>query len=192
MLSEWKIEPGTKRPDPNEMTDFNMFTMNGRAFPGTAPLLARLGDRVRIRIGNLSAMGHHPIHMHGHAFKIIETDGGQIPEAGQWPETTVLVPVGSTRTVEFIANKPGDWVMHCHMIHHVMKQMGHGLPTSWASIPGSSTKRCGAFMPGYMMMGQDGMGDMGDMGMAVPPNRCRWSALPARTTTSRWVACSRS
>ena len=97
MLSEWKIEPGTTRPDPNEMTDFNVLTFNGAPFPAPRPLLAKLGDRVRIRFGNLSAMDHHPIHLHGHAWKIIETDGGPIPEAGQWPETTVLVPVGSTR-----------------------------------------------------------------------------------------------
>ena len=50
------------------------------------PLLAKLGERVRIRFGNLSAMNHHPIHIHGHGWKIIETDGGPIPEEGQWPE----------------------------------------------------------------------------------------------------------
>ena len=99
LLSEWKIEPGTKRHDPNEMTDFNILTFDGRACPGTARLLAKLGDRVRIRFGNLSSMDHHPIHTHGHARKIIETDG-------------------DTRTV--IANNPGDWAMHCHMIHQVM------------------------------------------------------------------------
>ena len=60
MLSEWKIKPGTTRPDPNEMTDFNVLTFNGRAFPGTAPLVAKLGDRVRIRIGNLSRDGSSP------------------------------------------------------------------------------------------------------------------------------------
>src|SRR5437868_2639091 len=62
LLSEWKILPDTVRPVTTEMTDFNLFTMNGRAFPGTEPLLAKVGDRVRIRIGNLSAMDHHPIH----------------------------------------------------------------------------------------------------------------------------------
>jgi manganese oxidase len=108
MLSEWKIVPGTRRPDPNEMTDFNMLTLNAKAFPGTAPMLAKLGERVRLRIGNLSSMSHHPMHIHGHAMRVIETDGGPIPEAGQWQEVTVLVPVGSTRTVEFIANNPGD------------------------------------------------------------------------------------
>lgn len=170
MLSEWKIEVGARRPDPNEMTDFNVFTMNGRAFPGTQPLLAKVGDRVRIRIGNLSTMSHHAIHLHGYYFKVVATDGGEIPEAGQWPETTVHMPTGSTRTVEFVANAPGDWVMHCHMLHHVMTQMGH----EFGNVIGINTEglnqKIRKLIPGYMVMGQDGMGDMGDMGMAVPPN----------------------
>ena len=58
MLSEWKIVPGTMRPDPNEMTEFNVLTLNARCYPGTAPMILKTGDRVRIRIGNLSAMDH--------------------------------------------------------------------------------------------------------------------------------------
>jgi len=170
MLSEWRINVGTRRPDPNEMVEFNTLTLNGRAYPGTAPLLAKVNDRVRIRIGNLSAMDHHPIHVHGHAWKIVETDGGPIPEAGQWPETTVLVPTGSTRTVEFIADNPGDWAMHCHMIHHVMNQMGHGTPNIIGIDPGKLDKKVRTFLPGYMTMGENGMGDMGDMGMKIPAN----------------------
>ena len=100
---------------------------------------SKTGERVRIRIGNLSAMDHHPIHLHGYQFKITETDGGQIPESAQWPETTVLVPVGSTRTIEFVADEPGDWAMHCHMTHHVMNQMGHGTPNMIGVKPGAST-----------------------------------------------------
>ena len=129
MLSEWALKPGRIRPDPNEMADFNVITLNGRVFPGTAPMVVGRGDRVRIRIGNLSAMDHHPMHLHGHSFLVVETDGGEIPEAGRWPETTVLVPVGSTRTIEFTADNPGDWAFHCHMTHHTMTQMGHGIPT---------------------------------------------------------------
>jgi FtsP/CotA-like multicopper oxidase with cupredoxin domain len=170
MLSEWKIDPGAKRPDPNEMTDFNTLTFNAKAFPGTAPLVCRTGDRVRIRIGNLSAMDHHPIHLHGYYFKLTATDGGAIPTSAQWPETTVLVPVGSTRDVEFVADAPGDWAMHCHMTHHVMNQMGHELP----NMIGVNTGKLGAkgshLVPGYMPMGEAGMGDMGDMGMPVPKN----------------------
>jgi FtsP/CotA-like multicopper oxidase with cupredoxin domain len=170
MLSEWKIVPGTKRPDPNEMSEFNILTFNARCFPGTAPLVAKLGQRVRIRLGNLSAMDHHPIHLHGYYFKHIATDGGDIPESAQWPQTTVLVPVGSTQTVEFVADNPGDWAMHCHMTHHVMNQMGHGVPNMIGVKPGDLDQKVQKLLPDYMTMGQNGMGDMGDMGMPIPPN----------------------
>jgi manganese oxidase len=170
LLHEWAIEVGAKRPDPNEMTDFNVLTINAKAFPGTAPLVAKLGDRVRIRIGNLSAMDHHPIHLHGYYFKVTETDGGRIPEAGQWPETTVLVAVGSTRTIEFIADNPGDWAMHCHMTHHVMNQMGHELPNMIGVNPHGLDQKIQPLLPNYMTMGQEGMGDMAEMGMKMPPN----------------------
>lgn len=170
LLHEWRIDPGTNRPNPNEMTDFNVLTINGRAFPGTAPLVAKKGDRVRIRIGNLGPMDHHPIHLHGYQFLITETDGGRIPESAQWPETTVLVPVGSTRTVEFVADEPGDWAMHCHMTHHVMNQMGHGIPNMIGVKPGSLDRQVQELLPDYMSMGQTGMADMGEMGMQVPNN----------------------
>lgn len=170
LLHEWKIDVGAGRPDPNEMTDFNILTMNAKAFPGTQPLIAKLGDRIRIRIGNLGAMDHHPIHLHGYYFKITETDGGVIPEAGQWPETTVLVPVGSTRTVEFTADNPGDWAMHCHMTHHVMNQMGHGLPNMIGVDARGLDNQVRNLLPDYMTMGQAGMGGMTEMGMAMPAN----------------------
>jgi hypothetical protein len=170
MLSEWRIETGTSRPDPNAMADFNVLTMNARAFPGTPPLVCRKGDRVRLRFGNLSAMDHHPIHLHGYHFKIVATDGGSIPLSAQWPETTVLVPTGSTRDVEFVADAPGDWAMHCHMTHHVMNQMGHGIPNSIGVDPRAFDRRVRPLLPRYMTMGQTGMGDMGDMQMPAPKN----------------------
>ncbi|MBI1850315.1 MAG: copper oxidase, partial [Planctomycetes bacterium] len=170
MLSEWRIRPGTYRPDPNEMTDFNLLTMNARCFPGTQPLVAKVGERVRIRIGNLSAMDHHPIHLHGYRFLIVETDGGELPESARWPETTVLVPTGSTRTVEFVADVPGDWAMHCHMTHHVMNQMGHNIPNMIGVDAGALDESVRRLLPGYMTMGQAGMGDMAEMGMSVPKN----------------------
>jgi manganese oxidase len=171
MLSEWAIEPGTSRPDTAEMTDFNVLTMNSKAFPGTDPLLVQTGDRVRIRLGNLSAMSHHPIHLHGFHFRVTETDGGAIPEAGQWPETTVIVPVGSTRTIEFVADEPGDWAFHCHMTHHVMNQMGHEIPNMLGVKPGPADGKIQSLLPDYMAMGHVGMGEMSEMeGMAVPRN----------------------
>ena len=170
MLSEWRIDPGTNRPNPIEMTDFNILTLNARVFPGTDALVAKQGDKVRIRIGNLSAMDHHPIHLHGYEFTITETDGGTIPESARWPEVTVLVPTGSTRTIEFIANELGDWAMHCHMTHHVMNQMGHGIPNPIGMKSKALNKSVQKVVPDYMTMGHKGMGDMGDMGMAVPEN----------------------
>ena len=158
MLSEWRIDVGTMRPNPIEMTDFNVFTLNARAFPGTAPLVAKYGERVRIRFGNLSAMEHHPIHIHGVHWKVTGTDGGPIPESAQLWETTVLVAVGQTRTVEFIADNPGDWAMHCHMSHHTMNQMGHGVPNLVGVDKGNLDKKVNAFLSGYVTMGDAGMG----------------------------------
>ena len=97
-LNEWFVEPGTKTPNPNVMTDFNIFTFNSRAFPGTAPLVAKTGDRVRIRIANVGQESH-PIHLHGFNFKVVGTDGGDIPESAQWPETTVVIFPGQTSTL---------------------------------------------------------------------------------------------
>jgi manganese oxidase len=170
MLGEWSIPVGTRRPNPNAMTDFNVLTMNAKAFPGTAPLVCKTGDRVRFRFGNLSAMDHHPIHLHGYYFKVAGTDGGRIPVDARWPETTVLVPTGSTREVEFIADEPGDWAMHCHMTHHVMNQMGHGIPNMIGVNPSSYDQGVRRLLPNYMTMGQTGMGEMADMGMQVPHN----------------------
>jgi manganese oxidase len=170
LLHEWFIEAGTSRPDPFEMNDFNVLTINGKVSPATHPLVARLGHRVRIRIGNLSAMDHHPIHLHGHAFKITDTDGGHIPESAQWPETTVLVAVGQTRTLEFVADNPGDWIMHCHMTHHTMNQMGHDFPNMIGVDSSEVDRKIQQLIPGYMPMGKTGMGDMADMKMPVPEN----------------------
>ncbi|HET6756801.1 MAG TPA: copper oxidase, partial [Burkholderiales bacterium] len=172
MLSEWRIDVGTSRPNPNEMTDFNIFTFNAKAFPGTEPMVAKLGDRVRIRIANVAAMSHHPIHLHGYQFPVVETDGGQIPESGwQW-ESSALVAIGQSRVIEFIADAPGDWPMHCHMTHHVMNQMGHDIPNMIGVDPKSIDRRVGSLIPKYMTMGQDGMGEHGlhiESGHMVPP-----------------------
>ena len=128
LLNEWAIAPGAATPDPTEMTAFNLFTFNGRLFPGTDPMVAKLGERVRIRIGNLSTSNAHPIHLHGYNFKVAGTDGGPVSEPAQWPEVTVNVPTGASRDMEFIADNEGDWAFHCHKIHHLMNGMGLNLP----------------------------------------------------------------
>ena len=170
MLGEWRVTPGTSRPDPNEMTDFNILTLNGKAFPATAPIVVRKGDLVRIRIGNLSPMSHHSIHIHGHHWTVVGTDGGEIAPSARWPETTVLVPVGSTRTLEFIADAEGDWPMHCHMSHHTMNQMGHGNANVVGVDLSGVEDTIRELLPEFMAMGDAGMGGMGEMGMQGPEN----------------------
>jgi FtsP/CotA-like multicopper oxidase with cupredoxin domain len=180
MSSEWRIDVGTMRPNPIEMTDFNVLTFNARAFPGTAPLVAKYGDRVRIRFGNLSPMEHHPIHLHGYHWKVTEMDGCPVPESAQQPGNTVLVAVGQTRAVEFVADNPGDWAMHCHMTHHTMNQMGHNAPNLIGVRPGALAKKVSTLLPGYMTMGESGMGDMGEMGMSVPRNSIPMLGAPGK------------
>ena len=171
MLHEWAIHPGTYRPDPAVMLDFNIFTFNSKVFPAIDHLVVKTGDQVRIRIANLS-MDEHPIHIHGHSYRITATDGGKIPKAGQWPETTVLVPVGSTRDVEFIADAPGDWAFHCHKSHHTMNPMGHAIPNTLGANQKGLEEKIRKMIPGYMAMGGTGMAEHADHvdHMAGPKN----------------------
>jgi FtsP/CotA-like multicopper oxidase with cupredoxin domain len=163
MLHEWFVPPGGATPNPAVMTDFNLFTLNGRVWPGTAPLVARKGDRVRIRLGNLS-MDSHPIHLHGYRFMVTGTEAGSVPPTARYAEATVNVPVGSTRDVEFIADEPGDWALHCHKSHHTMNAMSHDVPNMLGVPQGSVEAKVRALLPGYMAMGENGMGDTMDMG----------------------------
>jgi FtsP/CotA-like multicopper oxidase with cupredoxin domain len=163
LLHEWSIPPGTSKPNPAVMLDFNIFTFNGRVWPGTDPLVVKEGDRVRISLGNLS-MDNHPIHLHGHVFELAGTDGGEVPKSARWPETTVDVPTGSTRTVEFVADNPGDWAFHCHKSHHTMNAMSHDLPNMLGVNQKGVAGKVQKVLPSYMPMGQNGMGQMMDMG----------------------------
>jgi manganese oxidase len=167
MISAWSIEAGTARPNTLKMNDFNILTINGKVFPSTAPLVCRTGDKVRMRLGNLGAMDHHPMHIHGYHFRITATDGEDIPLSAQWPETTVLVAVGQTRNIEFISDAPGDWAFHCHMTHHVMNQMGHGFPNMVGIKPEGLDEKLRPLLPAYMTMGHTGM-DMGNMAEIMP------------------------
>ena len=157
-LAEWHIDPGTSKPNPHIMTDFNTFTFNSRAFPGTEHLIVKKDDRVRLRIANLS-MDSHPIHIHGHRFWIVETDGGQLGPAAYWPETTVNVHPGSTRAVEFVADAPGDWAFHCHKTHHAMNAMSHDIPNMMGVDQQSVSGKIQRLVSGYMAMGSTGMAE---------------------------------
>jgi len=168
-LHEWDIPPGAASPNPATMTDFNLFTFNGRAYPGTAPLVVKKGQRVRIRLANLS-MDSHPIHLHGYHFSETGTDGGSIPLVARLPETTVNVPPGTTRDIEFVADVEGDWSFHCHKSHHTMNQMAHNLPNLTGVSQAGIEEKVRKLLPGYMAMGENGMDDMAEMNMGGPKN----------------------
>jgi manganese oxidase len=159
------------------MTDFNLWTFNARVYPGIDVLPVRLGDRVRIRIGNLT-MTNHPIHLHGHKFAVSCTDGGWVPDSAQWPETTTDVPVGSIRAIDFVADNPGDWAFHCHKSHHTMNAMGHQVVNVIGMRQQTLRQAVNQATPGAMAMGTDGMADMGMMAMPLPAN-----TLPMMTGT---------
>ncbi len=171
LIQSWSIDPGTFKPNPAVMTDFNTWTFNSKVYPAIDPMVARTGERVRFRFGNLS-MTNHPIHIHGYAFTVTGTDGGWIPASAQWPETTIDVPVGATRTGELIAYAPGDWAFHCHKSHHTMGPMIHDLPVLTGVDQSEATKHIQALMPhaDYMEMGTSGMHDMAAMQMPTPKN----------------------
>jgi len=121
ILQEWAILPNNTIPNTLSM-EFNWLTINGKAGPATTPLIVKLGDRVRIRFVNLG-MDHHPMHLHGNQFYVTGTEGGRVPESLWYPQNTVIVGVAQARNIEFEAKYPGDWMLHCHLPHHMMNQM---------------------------------------------------------------------
>ncbi|TAL79442.1 MAG: copper oxidase [Beijerinckiaceae bacterium] len=183
VMSTYLIPPGTSTPKVAEMTDFNMWTWNSRVFPGIDTLPVRLGDRVRVRMGNLS-MTSHPIHLHGHHFSVTCTDGGWVPESAQWPEATIAVPVGSIRAFDVVANNPGDWAFHCHKTHHAMNAMGHNVQNFIGVPKAALAQAIKKLAPDVgMAMGTTGMamGEMAGMEMPMPDN-----TLPMMTGTGQF------
>jgi manganese oxidase len=167
LLNAYDISPGSYTPKVSTMLDFNLWTFNSRAFPGTAPMVARLGERVRIRVGNLT-MTNHPIHLHGHEFVVVGTDGGWTSPTSRWPEVTADIAVGQMRALEFTAAAPGDWAFHCHKSHHTMNAMSHTLPNTIGVAQDDLARQISALVPGYMSTGA-AMSNM-QMNMPLPEN----------------------
>lgn len=154
ILQEWMIQPSNTVPNTLAM-EFNWLTMNGKSGPATTPLIVKRGERVRLRFVNMG-MDHHPIHLHGNQFVVTGTEAGRAGGPFTFFENTVIVGVAQSRDVEFVANNPGDWMLHCHLPHHMMNQM--------ASIVGPmmvDTSRPSSKVPGFpqdMWMPMDDLG----------------------------------
>ena len=153
------------------MTEFNTWSMNSLVFPAIPHMVVKTGERVRIRLANLS-MTNHPLHLHGHRFTVTGTDGGWIPEQAQWPEVTTDVPVGAVRVLEFVADNVGDWSFHCHKSHHTMGAMGHNMRNMLGVKHNDVAEALQKIMPDNMVMamGATGMGEMSTMSMPLPEN----------------------
>ena len=157
LLHNWALKPGTWRPDPSIMVEFDQWTFNSKMFPAIEPLVARTGDRVRIRVGNLS-MWNHPIHLHGVKFEVTGSDGGRWPRERWRREVTELVSVGQMRDIEFTA-VAGDWALHCHMAHHTMNAMGHGIPNQTGVDQSGVADKIRKISPGFLPMMRYGMAE---------------------------------
>ena len=169
LLNAYDIDPGSYTPKIMTMLDFNLWSWNSRIFPGIDSLNVRLNDKVRIRVGNLT-MTNHPIHLHGHEFQVTGTDGGPVPHSARWSEVTTDVAVGQMRQLEFTADEEGDWAFHCHKSHHTMNAMGHDVPTMIGVDHRDVVSKISKLIPDYMVMGERGMADMGEMEMPLPDN----------------------
>ena len=158
VLQEWALLPNNNIPNTAGM-EFNWLTFNGKAGPATTPIVVPLNSRVRIRFVNIG-MDHHPIHVHGHTFVVTGTEGGRLPTTMWGPGNTVFVGVAQARDIEFTANNSGDWMIHCHLPHHMMNSMMDLLSDRSVSTTPLSQKQASEQME--RMMPHDQMMDMGD------------------------------
>jgi FtsP/CotA-like multicopper oxidase with cupredoxin domain len=163
LLGEWQtmgnsnFNMAMQSMDTNNMNasmGYNLFTINGLAYPDTQPLVVKQGDKVRIRLINVGASTSHPMHLHGHQFTVVAEDGNELTPAQQFQRSTITVNPGETYDILVDANNPGVWAFHCHELHHadaglmtLFKYDGYTAPASNSSN-GNSTNNS---MPGMNM-----------------------------------------
>ncbi len=120
-LQEYAVLPNSTIPNSMSM-EYNWLTFNGKSGPASTPLIIRQGERVRIRLINMG-MDHHPIHLHGFTFWETGREGARQQETAWTRGNTTLVGVAQARDIEFVADRLGEWMLHCHLPHHMMNQM---------------------------------------------------------------------
>ena len=157
-LQEYAVLPNSSIPNSMNM-EFNWLTFNGKSGPASTPLVIRQGERVRVRFINMG-MDHHPIHLHGFTFWETGREGARQQESAWTRGNTTLVGVAQARDFEFVADRLGDWMLHCHLPHHMMNQM--------SSNVGPMTRVGRGMQAGASM--EEGMGMLRD-GNATSENR---------------------
>jgi len=132
LLDEWNILPGGANPaishvhgaaTPGAVPEFNTFTINGRIFPYIDPIKVKEGEKVLIRIVNGGTTAFHPMHTHGHDFELVALDGNPVPKAAIQERNTYTIHPGETADFLLTANNPGNWLFHCHNVHHAAAGM---------------------------------------------------------------------
>lgn len=92
------------------------WTINGQAYPNADPLEFRLGERIRFQFRNMS-MVRHPMHLHGHFFQLVDRATGRV--SGPIKDTVIVDPMMGAVDVEWVADNPGRWLLHCHHAYHM-------------------------------------------------------------------------
>ncbi|MNO63760.1 Copper resistance protein A precursor [compost metagenome] len=116
-----------------------MYTINDRVFSELPTLQVKTGDNVKITFVNDGEVDH-PMHVHGHFFRVLEKNGEKVNSAIL--KDTVLVKPGEKIVVSFTADNPGNWMIHCHELHHASAGMAQQLVYSdfvSSYTPGTST-----------------------------------------------------
>lgn len=122
MLNEWRVIGGqTYAAMPATGMDGNFFTINGKAYPETETINAKVGQRIRLRFISSGQM-IHPMHLHGFPFRVVATDGNDVPQSAQWTKDVISVAPGERYDIEFTPDRPGKWMLHCHIPHHTTNE----------------------------------------------------------------------
>ncbi len=98
---------------------FYTWAINNFVWPNDKPLYVKEGERVELIFVNKTPMAH-PMHLHGHVFQVVEIDGEHFSGAMR---DSILVMPDQTVKIQFDANNPGIWAMHCHIAYHLWAGM---------------------------------------------------------------------
>ncbi|MGY4285142.1 FtsP/CotA-like multicopper oxidase with cupredoxin domain [Bradyrhizobium sp. LM2.7] len=99
----------------------NGMSMTGDGQAGMAPVVTLERDRSYIVTLRNDTAWWHPMHLHGHSFRVLSRNGLSVPHR-QWADT-VLIPPKETADIGFVASNPGDWMLHCHVTDHQVSGM---------------------------------------------------------------------
>jgi hypothetical protein len=178
LLNAYDIDPGSLHAQGQHHARLQPVDLQQPRVPRHRSDGGAQGDRVRIRVGNLT-MTNHPIHLHGHMSSRSPAPMAAGAAVGALAGSDDRCRVGQMRAIEFIATEPGDWAFHCHKSHHTMNAMGHDVPTMIGVDQRGIAEKINKLVPDYMVMG--------DKGGSMAAWKCRCRTTPADDDGARPV-----